>query len=185
MYVQVPKEDVASSLDSLYVNTAALALPSDAPSAAVAAPAAAPAPAPAAQSAPQFDSVSLPRPASPSVEPSSPAGGADTAVSRVAVEISPAPAPQAILYELPDGSKVDVSVLERSLAANAPILSRAVIHHIPGQNFFVSLLALRTQVDSAIGSNSSAAILLHDDVIAAIAARGSSATSTMEAKSDK
>ena len=143
MYVQVPKEDVASSLDSLYVNTAALALPSDAPSAAVAAPAAAPAPAPAA------------------------------------------PAPQAILYELPDGSKVDVSVLERSLAANAPILSRAVIHHIPGQNFFVSLLALRTQVDSAIGSNSSAAILLHDDVVAAIAARGSSATSTMEAKSDK
>jgi hypothetical protein len=127
---------VASSLDSLYVNTAALALPSDAPSAAVAAPAA-------------------------------------------------ATAPQAILYELPDGSKVDVSVLERSLAANVPILSRAVIHHIPGQNFFVSLLALRTQVDSAIGSNSSAAILLHDDVVAAIAARGSSATSTMEAKSDK
>ena len=56
---------------------------------------------------------------------------------------------------------------------------------MPGQNFFVCLMALRTQVDSAIGSDSSAAILLHADVVAAIAACGSSATSTMEAKSDK
>ena len=139
MYVQVPKEDVASSLDSLYVNTAALALPSDPPSAAVAAPAAAPAP----------------------------------------------QAPLLSLYQLPDGSKVDVSVLERSLVANAPIVSRAVIHHIPGQNFFACLLALRTQVDPAVGSSPSAAMQLHADVIAAIAARGSSATSTKEAKSDK
>ena len=180
MYAQVPKEDVAASLDSLYVDAGARAPQPD-----VSPAAAAPAPASAPHSPAPAESASLPQPRSPSVEPAPPAGSCDATISRVAVEVSPAPHNQSTCYELQDGSRIDVAAIERSLVSNAPILSRAIVHYVPGHNYLVSLLALRTQVDTIVGGSSSAAITLHDDVIAAIAARGSSATSTMEAKSDK
>lgn len=100
--------------------------------------------------------------------------------------------PPGTLCELPDGTKVDISKVERILENAAPILSRAFIYHLPGHTFFVSLLSLRTQpwqsVPPNVGVSGGATLpnhLLHEDVVTAIAARGSSAMTTMEAKSDK
>jgi hypothetical protein len=100
--------------------------------------------------------------------------------------------PPGSLCELPDGTKVDISKVERVLENAAPILSRAFVYHLPGHTFFVSLLSLRTQpwqsVPPNVGVYSGTTLphhLLHEDVVAAISARGSSAMTTMEAKSDK
>ena len=109
-------------------------------------------------------------------------------VSLASSSPSPAPAPPGTMCELPDGTKIDLCAVERRLEDAAPILVRAMVYHLPGQTFFVSLLALRTQsAPSNVGAPQSPALphhLLHEDVIAAITARGSSAMTTMEAKSD-
>ena len=98
-----------------------------------------------------------------------------------------APLPSASICELPDGTKVDLSDVERRLEAAAPILARAVVYHMPGHTYFVSMLALRTQSWQSVPSNAGMQphLLLHEDVVAVIAARGSPATTTMEAKNDK
>jgi hypothetical protein len=103
-----------------------------------------------------------------------------------------APPPPGSISELPDGTKVDLSEIERRLEGAAPILARAVVYHLPGQTYFVSMLSLRTQAWQSVPSDSGAAVtgalphhLLHEDVVAAISARGSSAMTTMEAKNDK
>jgi hypothetical protein len=79
--------------------------------------------------------------------------------------------------------------VESRLEAATPILKRAVVHHLPGHSYFVSLLALLTKPTSSNSSISNATPLphhlLHDDVVAAISVRGSSAMTAMEAKSDK
>jgi hypothetical protein len=114
-------------------------------------------------------------------------------LSHAAADISsPVPLPPGTLCELPDGTQVDLSAVERRLEHAAPILFRAMVYHLPGQTYFVSLLALRTQpwqsVPPNVGGPHTATLphhLLHEDVVSAIAARGSSAMTTMEAKSDK
>jgi hypothetical protein len=109
-------------------------------------------------------------------------------VSPASSSPSSAPEPPGTMCELPDGTKIDLCAVERRLEDAAPILARAMVYHLPGQTFFVSLLALRTQsAPSNVGAPQSPALphhLLHEDVIAAISARGSSAMTTMEAKSD-
>ncbi len=103
-----------------------------------------------------------------------------------------APPPPGSMCQLPDGTTVDLSDVERRLEAAAPILARAVVYHLPGQTYFVSMLSLKTQawqnVQSSGGAVAAGALphhLLHEDVVAAISARGSSAMTTMEAKNDK
>ena len=101
-------------------------------------------------------------------------------------------APPGTLCVLPDGTAIDLSDVERRLEAASPILSRAVVYHLPGQTYFVCMLALRTQAWQSVPPNVGLSVagglshhLLHEDVVAAIAARGSSAMTTMEAKNDK
>jgi hypothetical protein len=131
-----------------------------------------------------------------SAEPA--AVGADAATSPAPSSLaaagmsSPAPLSPGTLCELPDGTQIDLSAVERRLEHAAPILFRAMVYHLPGQTYFVSLLALRTQpwqsVPPNVGGPHAATLphhLLHEDVVSAIAARGSSAMTTMEAKSDK
>ena len=213
---QVSAEEVASSLSSIY---AATQVP-DSPAPASAAerhfttPPARPSESiePSSHvSAATHDARPTAAASQPAVSPAFPLSEPASPVSRSNVSPPPVPprplhishteadgrasrdnSPPGTLCELPDGTQVDVSKVERILESAAPILSRAFVYHLPGHTFFVSLLSLRTQpwqsVPPNVGVYSGTTLphhLLHEDVVAAISARGSSAMTTMEAKSDK
>jgi hypothetical protein len=207
---QVSVEEIASSLNSIYPTTQPPDSP--APASAVESHFSTPPARPSESIEPSSHVSAAPldarltasasqpavSPAFPVSEPASPASGSNVSPPPVPPRPFHMPhaeadhSPPGTLCELPDGSKVDISKVEHILENAAPILSRAFVYHLPGHTFFVSLLSLRTQpwqsVPPNVGVSGGATLphhLLHEDVVTAIAARGSSAMTTMEAKSDK